>query len=45
MSLIKYLLVDCIVGTQIERDGLLGCAVAGWLGAVGAASGVDVKSM
>ena len=45
MSLIKYLLVDGNVGTQMEGDGLLGCAATVWLGAVGAVSRVDVKSM
>ena len=45
MSFIKYLLVDCIVGTQVEGDGLLVCAAAGWLGAVRAESWLDVKSM
>ena len=45
MPLVKYLLIDGIVGTQIGGGVLSGCAVAGGLGAVGAASWVDVKSM
>ena len=44
MSFIKYLLVDCIVGTEMGGDGLVGCTVAGWASVVGAISGVDVKS-
>jgi hypothetical protein len=43
-SFIKYLLGDCIVGTEMERRGLVGWTVGVGIGAVGAVSGVDVKS-
>jgi hypothetical protein len=43
-SFVKYLLGDLIVGTEVEGRGAGGLDDWGWLGAVDAVSGVDVKS-
>ena len=43
-SFVKYLLGDLIVGTEVEGRGLVGWTVGVGTGAVGAVSGVDVKS-